>query len=407
VTIKVLTFTTLYPNAVRPYYGIFVETRLRQLIASGSVEARVVAPVPWFPSMNPRYGRYADYARVPREEERSGIKVFHPRYPLLPKLGMSLAPLMLARAVKPLVERIDQQGRGFDLIDAHYFYPDGVAAVMLGRSLDKPVVITARGTDLNLISQYLLPRRMIQWAACHAAAMVTVSAALKGVLLRLGARTDRIEVLRNGVDLHFFRPVARHERRAELGLSGRTLLSVGNLVPLKGHDLAIRALPALPDVDLLIAGEGPEKHNLRTLAAKCGVAQRVRFLGTVSQLQLRDYYGAVDALVLASSREGWPNVLLESMACGTPVIATNVGGVSEIVTAPEAGILLEERTPVALTRAVEHLFANYPDNAATRRYAERFSWEETTRGQLKLFEHIICHRRRVSRVLEDNVDERS
>ena len=213
-------------------------------------------------------------------------------------------------------------------------------------------MITARGTDLNLIPRYNLPRRMIQWAAGHAAGMITVCKALKDTLVDLGVAPQRIEVLRNGVDLELFRPGARPERRAELGLRGRTLLSVGFLVPRKAHDLAIAALPMLPDTDLLIAGEGPEEASLKALAARLGVAERVRFLGALPQARLRDYYGAADALVLASSREGWANVLLESMACGTPVVASNVWGTPEVVAAPEAGVLMAERTPQALAQAV-------------------------------------------------------
>ena len=170
---KVLTFSSLYPNAARPEHGIFVETRLRQLVMSGQVETTVVAPVPWFPFTHPAFGAYAAHARAPRSETRNGVDALHPRFPVLPKIGMTLAPFLLYRAVRPVVERV-QHERGFDLIDAHYFYPDGVAAAMLGRRLGVPVVITARGTDVNLIAQHRFPRRMIRWAARQAAAVVAV-----------------------------------------------------------------------------------------------------------------------------------------------------------------------------------------------------------------------------------------
>ena len=388
--IKILTFSTLFPNAARPNHGVFVETRLRHLVASGEVSARVLAPVPWFPSTHPRFGEYARFARAPRAEVRFGLQVDHPRYFLPPKVGMNIAPMLLALSAKRVIQRMLEAGEDFDLIDAHYFYPDGVAAVLLGQWFNKPVVITARGTDINLIPQHTVPRKMILWAARHAAGVITVCQTLKDAIVALGIPPERIVVLRNGVDLNLFQPVEREAERARFNLSRHTLLSAGNLVPVKGHDLIIRALPALPDIDLLIAGEGPDKAMLTTLAAELGVADRVRLIGAMPQAELRRYYGAVDALVLASSREGWANVLLEAMACGTPVIASNVGGTPEVVATPEAGVLMKARTPEAIATSVNALFANYPEHSATRRYAEQFSWDDTTAGQLKLFRAILA-----------------
>lgn len=386
---KILTFTTLYPNAERPNHGIFVETRLRHLIASGAVQARVVAPVPWFPSKNPRFGAYAAFARMPRTEERRGIRITHPRYPLIPKVGMTVAPFLLAAAVRREIQRIIDGGFDFDLIDAHYFYPDGVAAVMLGEHFKKPVVITARGTDINLIPQYSLPRRMVLWAARKAAKAITVCNALKEEMVALGADPAKILPLRNGVDLGLFQPVDRARMRQKLGMQRFTLLSVGLLEPRKGHELIIQAMPDMPDVDLFIAGSGPDRQKLENLARSLGVAQSVRFLGPRPQQELREYYGAADALVLASSREGWANVLLESMACGTPVVASNVWGTPEVVASPNAGVLMKERTPQGIVEAVKALRNRYPSHEATRRYAEQFSWDATTQGQIDLFNSIL------------------
>ncbi|RJG01891.1 glycosyltransferase family 4 protein [Noviherbaspirillum sedimenti] len=386
---KLLTFSTLFPNAEKPNHGIFVETRLRYLLASGKVQSRVVAPVPWFPSAHPRFGRYAGYAKVPAVESRAGIEVQHPRYVLPPKVGMTLAPFLLAQSVKPTVRRIIDAGYDFDLIDAHYFYPDGVAAVMLGRHFNKPVVITARGTDINLIPQYPLPRTQILWAGRRAQGMITVCNALKEEIVGLGIDADRITPLRNGVDLQRFQPVDRATVRAALGMTGFTLLSVGLLEPRKAHDLIIAALPALPDTRLMIAGSGPERARLEALAQQLNVSGRVRFLGALPQTELRNYYGAADAMVLASSREGWANVLLESMACGTPVVASNVWGTPEVVAAPAAGILMAERTPQGVADAVRKLRENYPAHEATRSYAEKFSWDDTTAGQIALFDKIL------------------
>jgi teichuronic acid biosynthesis glycosyltransferase TuaC len=389
---KLLTFSTLFPNAEQPNHGIFVETRLRYLLASGQAQARVVAPIPWFPSSNPRFGSYARFAKVPKSDQRHGIDIVHPRFASVPKIGMTMAPMLLAQAVKPVIGRIIDEGYDFDVLDAHYFYPDGVAAVMLGKYFNKPVVITARGTDINLIPQFRLPRKMILWAAENASGVVTVCNALKDEMVGLGVAADKITPLRNGVDLQRFQPMDRDAARATLGLKRFTLLSVGLLDPRKAHDLIIKALPSLPEVDLLIAGTGPEKKNLEQLAQELGVADRVTLLGPVPQTELKTYYNAADALVLASSREGWANVLLEAMACGTPVVASNVWGTPEVVAAPEAGELMPERTPQGLVTALTRLRANYPDHAATRRYAERFSWDPTTQGQIDLFHSVLARK---------------
>lgn len=388
--IRLLTFSTLYPNAANPAHGVFVEERLRKLVASGQVQARVVAPVPWFPFRSERFGDYGRFARAPETEERHGLKVVHPRYLLLPRVGMNLAPWFLARAALPVLKRIRAEGFDFDAIDAHYFYPDGVAAAELARKLRVPFVCTARGSDITLLPNYPRPRRMIVETAQRAAGMITVCQALKDGLVALGADGDRITVLRNGVDLTRFRPVERESVRRELNIAGRVLLSVGWLITRKRHDLAIRALANLPDCTLLIIGTGPEEGALRALTSSLGLNERVRFVGHVPQAELYRYYGAVDALLLCSEREGWANVLLESMACGTPVAATDVGGTAEVVTTPEAGVLIRARTPEAVTEAVRALFANVPRREATRRYAEQFSWDETTQGQLRVFRAALA-----------------
>jgi glycosyltransferase involved in cell wall biosynthesis len=388
--IRIVTFTTLYPNAAQPVHGIFVENRLRHLISTGRVASRVIAPVPWFPrALAPFFETYAAYTAAPYAEQRHGIGVMHPRFLAVPRFGMTVAPVLLfARSLRAL-QRLRAESGDFDLIDAHYFYPDGVAAVMLGIALRKPVVITARGTDVNLIPRYRLPRSMIRFAARKAGGIVAVSQALKDRLIDLGIPAERVRVLRNGVDLDLFHPGSRSAARTRLGLSTPTLLSVGNLIELKGHDLVIAALPALPQHSLIIVGEGPEHLALEHLATRLGVAGRVRFLGRIAHESLPEIYSAADALVLASSREGWPNVLLEAMACGTPVVAANVGGTSEVIGAPEAGVLIERRTSEDIANAVKALFETPIDRAATRRYAERFSWDATTEAQILLFSDVL------------------
>ncbi|MCY4756635.1 glycosyltransferase family 4 protein [Pelomonas aquatica] len=390
---KILTFSTLFPSSVRPSHGIFVETRLRELLKSGQVESRVIAPVPWFPSTNPRWGDYARFAATPLREQRNGLDVRHPRYLLAPKVGMTLAPLTLALGARAVVRELIDEGFDFDLIDAHYYYPDGVAAALLAKWFGKPLTITARGTDLNLISQYALPRRMIEWAARRAAGSIGVCAALMDVLRGWGHDPARLNVLRNGVDLERFKPLPQDRMRAELGVGGEPLLlSVGHLIERKGHHVAIEALAEMvktrPGARLLVIGEGQERAALTALAARLGVNDKLRLTGSLPNTELLKWYSAADVLLLCSSREGWANVLLESMACGTPVVATDIWGTPEVVAAPEAGRLVAERTGAAFAAGIEALLADGTDRAATRRYAEGFSWQSTTDGQLRLFNAI-------------------
>jgi glycosyltransferase involved in cell wall biosynthesis len=317
--------------------------------------------------------------------------VLHPRYPVIPKVGMSVAPFLLYRAMRPVIRGLLDAGHRFDAIDAHYFYPDGVAAVWLGRHFGLPVVVTSRGTDVNLIPRYAIPRKLLQRGIAGASALVAVSAALKAVLVELGAPDDKVTVLRNGVETGLFHPPAdRETARAALGLSRPTLISVGLLIERKGHHRTIEAMRRLPEFDLVIAGEGPERERLTALIARYDLADRVRLLGARPHTELPALYGAADASVLASSREGWANVLLESMACGTPVVASNIWGNPEVVQGPAAGVIAEANTPDGIAAGVRRLFAALPDRAATRAYAERFSWDETTAGQLALFRRVVA-----------------
>lgn len=388
--LRVLLFSSLFPSEARPIHGIFVETRLRELVKTGLVEAKVVAPVPWFPSRSPRFGEYARFAATPAREHRNGLEVHHPRYLLLPKVGMNLAPYAMALGALPVIRRLQREGFDFDLIDAHYYYPDGVAAGLLARWLGKPFVVTARGTDLNLIPEYPFPRKLILQTADRASASIGVCQALMDSLQALGADPGKLHTLRNGVDLERFVPEPRDAARQRLGLDGQGvyLLSVGHLIERKGHHIAIEALPALPGVTLVVAGGGPERVALEALAARLGVAERVHWAGVVPQTELRGWYSAADALALCSSREGWANVLLESMACGTPVIATNIWGTPEVVSNPSAGVLMPERSAAGLCQAWRALMAAYPTRESTRMHAERFSWTATTQGQLALFARV-------------------
>jgi glycosyltransferase involved in cell wall biosynthesis len=386
--LRLLTFSTLFPNPAKPNHGVFVETRLRHLVASGRAVSTVLAPVPWFPMRGPIQG--PAQGTVPPVEQRHGLTVHHPRFLAFPGLGMLTNPHALYRAATRALTLLVRDGLAFDAIDGHYLYPDGIVAVWLGKAFSKPVVLTARGSDTSQLPHYRLPGRLIRDAITRADALIAVSAALKEGLVALGAPPAKVTVLRNGVDLALFRPLPdRDGLRAALGFSGPTLLSVGHLIERKRHHLTIEALASLPGHRLVIIGEGPERRALEALAARLGVAGRVSFAGPVAHAALPRYYNAADAMVLASSREGWANVLLESMACGTPVVATDAWGTREAVAAPEAGIVVGEASGPGIAAGVETVAARQEGREATAGYARQFSWDATTEGQLDVFGRLL------------------
>jgi len=393
--VRTVLFSTLFPSAARPMHGIFVETRLRELLKTGQVETRVVAPVPWFPFTGSRWGDYGRMARTPHVEQRNGLQVLHPRYALPPKVGMTAAPLLLAQGAIGALRRLRAEGFDFDLIDAHYYYPDGVAAALLGAYFKKPVVVTARGTDINLIASYPWPRRMLCWAGARVSASIGVSAALVERMRGLAFNPATLHVMRNGVDLDRFQPLDPVAMRQALGIgTAPVLLTVGNLQPHKGQRLVIDALAALrrrhADAVALVVGEGPDLPALQAQATALGLSDAVRFVGVVPNQELSRWYSAADVLVLASSREGWPNVLLEAMACGTPVVASDVGGVREIVHNVVAGRVVSQPDGQSLADALVDVLRIRHDRSAVRAYAQQFSWERTSQDQLALFRSLVA-----------------
>lgn len=376
---RVLSVTTLYPYPARPRHGVFVENRLRALLGRGH-EIRVIAPIPYFPFSNSIFGDYARYANPPASEQRYGIDIRHPRYPIVPKVGMSLARPALTHVFAKAIAEAMADGFRPDVIDAHYLYPDAVAAVAAARHFSLPVVMTARGTDVTLIPEYPRPRHDILWAVERARRVITVADALKEGLVALGADGDKIETVRNGVDLEAFTPPPDQNDRQTPENSPRKrgfkLLSVGHLIERKGHDRVIEAMAGIKDTTLTIVGGGPEETALKRLVAEKGLEARVTFSGEHPHTALPGFYRDADALVLGSTREGWPNVLLEAMACGTPCVATPAHGSVEVVKAPEAGEIAVGFDAANVRDAIMTLMARRPARAATRRYAEGFGWSE-------------------------------
>jgi teichuronic acid biosynthesis glycosyltransferase TuaC len=380
--IRLLVLTTLYPNSVNRRHGIFVQTRLKQLLNTEQVQARVIAPVPWFPVTSQRFGRYAEWAQVPRSEVIDGVEIEHPRYLVIPKVGMLLTPLFLAFV---FLKAAWKHRGDIDLIDAHYYYPDGVAAAIVKRFLKKALVISARGTDINIIAGMKGAGALIRWASKVADRSIAVSDALAKTMTQRGLAKERIDVLRNGVDRSIFKPTSGFVW--PIDSAGLKLLSVGNLTELKGHRLIIKALKALPEASLVIVGHGEEYGSLMSLADQEGVSERLTILPPVPQNELAAIYTAADLFILASSREGWPNVLLESLACNTQVISTNVGGVMEIIQPHEHGALIESRTVQSIEEAARKALPFI--QVDQQDYVAQFTWDHVVKEQVELYKGVL------------------
>jgi teichuronic acid biosynthesis glycosyltransferase TuaC len=373
---KVLVYTSLYPNSAQPQHGIFIENRVRELRKRTGWKFEVVAPVPWWPRSLAGNRRYGVFAKVPKEETRDGLRVHHPRFPMVPGISWRVAPWLIFWATLPLLRRLKESG--FDIIDAHFLFPDGVAAVMLGRKLECPVTMTARGSDINDSPRFLLPRLLLKWAIRRADKTMAVSEGLADGVRNLVGEVTEVPVVPNGVDASVFFPRDRERSRQQLGIEGPTILTVGSLRKLKGHHLLINALVELPRVTLLICGAGEERGALEALAARLGVAHRTRFLGPLSNFQLPEYYSACDVFVLASEMEGCPNVVLEALACGSRVVASAVGAIPEMLGSEGLENLVYERTPRAFAEKIRAALGDSKEEEISRNDDSRFNWVKTS-----------------------------
>lgn len=378
----VLTLTTLFPNSLQPVHGVFIRNRMESYTRKYGVDWTVVAPVPYYPRNIPAPRPiYSLYAGMPAFEEPWGYPIHHPRYLVTPKVGMRFYGRWMAAAVRRTVMKIHRE-KPIDLIDCHYVYPDGTAGVRMGRELGIPVVLSARGTDLNLYPTFGPIRTRIQQNLAACRHLICVCASLRDMAVELGMPSEKTSVIGNGVDVDLFRKSDPGEARRKLGLppSGRILLSVGHMTARKGFDLVLEAFARLtgPDLFLAIAGDGEERKALERQAEALGLRGRVFFPGAVLNRDLPDWYSAADLFVLASSREGWPNVLCEAQAIGLPVVATRVWGVPEIVDSPSLGILVEERSAEALRRALEQALQASWDRSEIEARGRQRTWDQVS-----------------------------
>jgi glycosyltransferase involved in cell wall biosynthesis len=387
---KVLTYTTLFPNSIQPLWGHFVLERLRHLVPFSDVT--VIAPVPYFPRIR-WHRRWFEFALVPRTERLAGFEVDHPRYVVLPKVGMSTHAFSMFLGSLPQVRK-RFRAHDYDLIDAHYVYPDGFAAVMLGAKFRRPVVVSARGSDINAFSEFATIRPMIRQVLRRADALVAVSHDLKKRMVKLGCPSEKITVIENGVDTERFRPLSKAESRYKLGLpeSRPIVLSVGHLKEVKGFDLLIEATNTLRQSNinplLVIVGEGTCRNRLERQIARLNLENNVWLVGSRPHADLPFWYSAADLFCTGSSSEGWPNVLFEAMACGLPVVAPQAWSAPEIIVSESIGLLVD-RNPRAFSSALAHALSRRWDIDAIVTYARSHGWNNIASRIRDVYSNVL------------------
>lgn len=385
---RILFLSSLYSTPLAPERGIPNARILHAMRAHA--EIRVVAPVPWYPPVLARRRPAARaLATLPEHEpDDDGSPVWHPRWLHLPRIDRVLqAGLYGASVLGPLREAVARFRP--DVLLSAWAYPDGTAASALGKLLGLPTVVRVMGSDINAYTHSRPRRLQIAWALRNAGGVIAVSPALGRKVATLGVDPTRVAVIPTGVDTTVFHPMDRDQARAALGLPpGALILVPARLSPEKGVHCFLDALAELgPEVRAVICGDGAQAGMLRARARRLGVAERVIFAGFQPPRRMQQYYAAADLVCLPSLEEGWPNVLMESFACGAPVVASEVGGVPDIIALTGAGLTAPAGDPRALARALRDALGRHWDRAATATAMQAHTLARTAQRYLEACEH--------------------
>jgi glycosyltransferase involved in cell wall biosynthesis len=386
---RALVFTHHFPSAEAPTRAPYSFHTYRALMRH--CEMRVVAPIPWWwRTRTPRL------IVSPLRESTSGIDAVFASYWSIPRLW-PLHGVAVAASMAPLVRKIRREFP-FDVILAAWAYPDSVAAAHLAKLFDVPLLVTVLGSDVNESGQHFALRPQIARALRSAARVVSVSHALGDRVAEMGVERRRIAVVQNGVDGEAFAIRDARAARAKLGLpQDRPIVTfVGNLLPVKGVDVLVEAVGRLramdaPPIFVCMVGGGSLADDLKARASVLGVADRIHFAGRCLPTEVPAHMNACDVFCLPSREEGCPNVVLEALASGKPVVASRTGGIPELVRA-ENGILVPTEDPDALASALVAAVKGTWDPEALRRSVPSLSWSEVGDTYARLIDEMLAER---------------
>jgi len=373
-----------------PHAGLFVRARLQELAALA--EVTVVAPVPII-----EYSRLAvnlPFTSIPPAHGQEGrCSVWRPRW-LYPPFGGLINSLCLFLRILPLASKL-RRSFPFDVIDSHFGFPEGIAAGLLSRWFGVPFTITLRGNETAHSASGF--RRMgLRWAVQRASRVITVSERLAEFATSLGADPAKVRVISNGVDTRVFYPRNSDVFRRKYSLSGKLILSVGHLIEAKGHHRIVRAVKALhadgiPAKLLIAGGPGPAKSYRKEILAEIealGLLPHVHLLGERRPEEVADLIAAADVFCLASSSEGCPNVVNEALACGAPVVATDVGAIPQMIPSERYGIVVRPDDDAALVDGLRRALTRDWDRDRIAEWGQRRSWFDVSTELLEEFNAI-------------------
>lgn len=366
---KLLFISNLFPSRDEPYRGLDNACILHALRPLG-VECRAVALRPTLPPKRKSWS--------PRDEDAPFAPVFLP-VPYVPKLGGFANHLLTGRTLASL----DVSDFHPDVVLAAWIFPDACAAIPWATQKSIPIVALAQGSDVHTYLRSPLRRRVITSRLPNAKAVITRSADLARRLAQIGMPAQRLHPVINGVDDTVFHPGHSADARARLGLpsEGHLVLYVGNFYPVKNPLGAVAAMREVPGATLVMVGGGPLEARAKAIAGN-----RVIFAGRRKAAEVADFMRACDALVLPSLNEGVPNVILESVHSGLPVVATRVGGIEEIISDPALGTLVPPGDPSALAGALRERLKTKANPAVFAEHASRYTWARAAREYLQILE---------------------
>jgi glycosyltransferase involved in cell wall biosynthesis len=389
----VLSLTTLYPNAVNPRFGTFVARSMEALAKRGDWRVTLVNPIGLPPLA---LGRYRPLADLPATSTEGGITIHRPHFTLIPRIGARRNAAAIARAALPLVQAIHAE-TPIDLIDAQFFFPDGPAAAIIAKAMGLPLSIKARGSDISFWGEQGFARQQMVDAAKAATGLLAVSHDLAGQMAVMGMDAAKITVHYTGLDRDRFRPLKHTQLRSqlsrELGFAlpdnAPLIACIGALIERKGQGIAITALNDIPGARLVLVGKGDDEARLRALAVSEGVETRVFFAGSVDHDLMPLILSAADVMVLPTVAEGLANAWVEALACGTPVVTSDVGGAREIITCDTAGRLVD-RNPKAVAAGINAVLNAPPSRDAVAALTEHFNWEANAAALAAHYERLLA-----------------